>query len=232
MKQSILWVRCSIALSLVTCVLLVQPISAQTPLSDNFTLWTASSSFLNNLAAATSSPSGTFVAPKTTFTGSTGLQMSGLKRDYTLTGLQSLVTFSPPFIVTAQVTPIQGTANPFVIYLVSADFSQYLSLHANVSATYEGFWVDAPNVDSLANLGEQFSPNVIPEMKTLYKVVMQVGDTGVATVKVYGGGKLLCTRSSLQAGTGPFYLVVGQRIGLPDVTGPQVADWSSVKVTP
>jgi hypothetical protein len=225
------WSFCSITLLLVTGALLMQSAPAQT-LSDNFTLWTASSSFLNNLAAATSSPSGTFVAPTTTFTGTTGLQMSGLTQDYTLTGLQSLATFTPPLIVTAQVTPVEGTANPFVIYLASADFSQYLALHANVSATYEGFWVNAPDVDPLYDLGEKFSPDVVPHMNTLYKVVMQVNSTGVGTVKIYGGGKLLGTRSDLQVGTDPLYLVIGQRIGLPDVTGPQAADWLSIRVAP
>lgn len=231
MKQSMLWARCSIALSLITCVLLVQPVSAQARLLDDFTLWTANSSFLNNLASATSSPSGTFVTPRTTFTGLTGLQMSGLREDYTLTGVQSLSTFSAPFTVTTQVMPVKGTANPFAIYLVSPDSTQYLTLHANVNPVYEGFWADAPNVDYLYSLGKQFSPNFVPQMKTEYKVVIKVSATGVGTVKVYAAGKLLGTLSGLQAGTGPFYLVLGQRIGLAEA-GPQVADWSSVKVTP
>lgn len=230
MKQSTLWVRSSIAVSLVTCVLLVQPISAQTGLLDNFTLWTASSSFLNDLATATSYPSGTFVAPQTNFTGLTGLQMSGLTEDYTLTGVQSLSTFIAPFTVTTQVMPVQGTANPFAIYLVSADLTQYLTLHANVNPVYEGFWADAPNVDHLYNLGKQFPHNFVPQMNTEYKVVMKVGATGLGTVKVYAAGKLLGTLSGLQVGTGPFYLVLGQRIGLAEA-GPQIADWFSVKVT-
>jgi hypothetical protein len=231
MKQSRLWVRCSIALSLVTCVLLAQPTSAQTGLLDNFTLWTASSSFLNNLAGATSSPPGTFVAPQTTFTGLTGLQMSGVTEDYTLTGIQSLSTFTAPFTVITQVMPVQGTANPFAIYLVSADLTQYLTLHANVNPVYEGFWADAPNVDYLYNLGKQFPHNFVPQMNTEYKVVMKVGATGLAIVRVYAAGKLLGTLHGLQVGTGPFYLVLGQRIGLAEA-GSQVADWSSVKVTP
>jgi hypothetical protein len=227
MKQ-LLWVR-SVALSLVTGALLINCAAAQR-LSDNFTLWTANSPFLNNLAAATSSPSGTFIAPQTTFTGTTGLQMSGLSQDFTLTGLQSLTTFSAPLTTTLEVTPIQGTANPFAIYLVSADLTQYLTLHANVDPVYEGFWVNAPNVNELYNLGQQFSPNFEPQMNTLYKLVMQINSLGVGTVKIYSGEKLLGTFKNLQAGTGPFYLVVGQRIGLPEQTGPQVADWSSVTV--
>jgi hypothetical protein len=231
MRLLLFRVRCFIVLSFVTGALLVNSAMAQ-HLSDNFTLWSASSAFLDNLAAATSSPSGTFVAPQTTFTGTTGLQMSGLTQDYTMTGLQSLMTFSAPLTVTTEVTPIQGTANPFAIYLVSTDLTQYLTLHANVDPVYEGFWVNAPNVNQLYNLGEQFSPNFVPQMNTLYRVAIQVNSSGVGTVKVYSGKTLLGTLKNLEVGTGPFYLVVGQRIGLPEQTGPQVADWSSVTVAP
>lgn len=232
MKQFMLWGRCFMVLALVAAVLPAYTASAQTYLSDNFTLWTTSSTFLNNLAAATSSPSGTFVSPRTTFTGLTGLQMSGLTQDFTLTGLQSLATFSAPFTVTAQVTAIKGTANPFAIYLASADLTQYVTVHANVDPVYEGFWANAPNVDQLYNLGEQFSPNFVPQMNTLYKVVVRLDSSGTGTVKIYSGNTPLGTLRNLQAGTGPFYLVVGQRIGLPEQTGQQVADWASVTVTP
>jgi len=230
MKQSMHWALRFMIFSLVTGVLLMQPAVAQ-HLSDNFTLWTASSTFLNSLAAATSSPGGTFVSPTTTFTGQTGLQMSGLTEDFTLTGLQSLAAFSAPYTVTVEVTPIEGTANPFAIYLASSDLTQYLTLHANVNPVYQGFWADASNVGPLASLGEQFSPNFVPQMGTLYKIVMNVDSTGLAAVTVFGAGKHLGTLSGLQAGTGPFYLVIGQRIGLAP-TGSQVADWSSVKVVP
>jgi hypothetical protein len=227
--RQLLWVRRLVGLSLVTGALLINSAVAQR-LSDNLTLWTASTQFLNNLAAATSSPSGTFVAPQTTFTGATGLQMSGLTQDYTLTGLQSVTTFSAPLNIAIQVTPVQGTANPFAIYLANADLSQYLALYANVNPVYEGFWANAPDINGLDNLGEQFSPNVVPQMSTPYEVVIQVNSAGLGTVKIYSGGILLGARRNLQPGTGPFYLVLAQKIGLPEETGPQVANWSSITV--
>lgn len=232
MKQPTYRARCYVVLALIAGVSWTHPASAQTYLSDNFTLWTSSSSYLNELASATSSPSGTFVNPRTIFTGLTGLQMSGLTQDFTLTGLQSLATFSAPFTVTTQVTAIKGTANPFAIYLTSADLTQYITVHANVDPVYEGFWANAPNVDQLYNLGEQFSPNFVPQMNTLYTVVIHLDSSGIATVRIYSGSTLLGTLRNLQAGTGPFYLVIGQRIGLPEQTGPQVADWLSVTVIP
>jgi hypothetical protein len=219
------------AFPVLIAAVLINSASAQT-LSDNFTQWTSSSQFMDNLAAATSSPSGTFVFPRTIFAGLKGLQMSGLTNDFTLTGLQSLTTFCAPLTATIQVTPIQGTANPFAIYLASADLSQYLTVHANVDPVYEGFWANAPNVNELYNLGEQFSPNFVPQMKTQYKVVIQIDPSGVGTVKIYSGDTLLGTLTDLQSGTGPFNLVIGQRIGLPEQTGPQVADWLSVVAAP
>jgi hypothetical protein len=227
MKLSVSRIFCAVAFSLLA---LVHFASAQTLLLDNFTLWTSSSSFLNSLAGATSSPAGTFVTPQTTFTGTTGLQMSGLTGDYTMTGLQSLATFSAPFTVTVQVTPTQGTANPFAIYIVSADLTQYLTLSANVSPAYQGFWADAPNISELYNLGEQFSPNVVPQLNTQYRIVMEINSSGVGTVNVYEGKKLLGTLTSLESGIGLFYVVIGQKIGLAP-TGSQVADWSSVRIT-
>lgn len=136
-------------------------------LSDNFILWTASSPLLNNLAAAWNGGASGFVAPRTIFTGLTGLQMSGLTQNNTLTGLQSLATFSTPWTVTVQVRPIEGTANPFAIFLVNADLSQYLVLYANVNTAFafEGFWGNAPNIGSLDFLGEQFSPNIVPQFE-------------------------------------------------------------------
>jgi hypothetical protein len=231
MKKILPWIRCFAAFPVLIAAVLIIPASAQN-LSDNFTHWTSSSPFMDNLAAATSSPSGTFVVPRTIFTGLSGLQMSGLTNDFTLTGLQSLTTFSAPLTVTIQVTPIQGTANPFAIYLASADLSEFLTVHANVDPVYEGFWANAPNVNELYNLGEKFSPNFVPQMKTQYKVVIQIDSSGVGTVKIYSGDVLLGTLTDLQSGTGPFNLVIGQRIGLPEQTGPQVANWLSVTVAP
>jgi hypothetical protein len=193
-------------------------------------LWTTSSSFLTNLARGTSSPPGSFVSPQLTFSKQIGMQMSGLTEEYTFTGVQSLSTFSAPFTVVTQVTPTQGTANPFLIDLVSADFTQFFTLHANVNPVYQGFWANAPDMSALWQLGEQFSPSIVPELNTVYTIVLSVDATGAASAQVKSSGKVLGTLSGLQPGVGPFYLVLGQRIGLAS-SGSQVADWSQVRVT-
>jgi hypothetical protein len=198
----------------------------------NAKLWTTSSAFLDALAIASSSPPGSFVMPELKFDPLfPGMQMTGIVQDFRLTGVQSISTFSPPFTVTAYVAPVRGTANPFEIFLASADLTQFITLAANVNPVYYGFWAGAPNVGPLADLGEQFSPPISPQFNAVYKIVLTVDATGAGTASVEdSSGALLGSLSGLEPGTGPFYLVLGQRIGLAQ-TGLQAADWYYVGVT-
>ncbi|MGO9405181.1 MAG: hypothetical protein ACLPVW_17090 [Terriglobales bacterium] len=213
--------------------------NAETLLVDNFTtdttlntsLWTTGSSFLTALAAASSSPPASFVSPQLTYNSQFGMTMTGPTEDYQTTAVQSLSTFTPPFKVVTYVTAAGGTANPFEIFLASPDLTQFLSVTANVSSTYYGLWATAPNVSQLWQLGEQFSPPISPNFYAPYIVTISVNAKGVATVTIENFvGTVLGRVSKLKAGTGPFYLVLGQRIGL-TATGSQFADWFSVKVT-
>jgi hypothetical protein len=200
-----------------------------TVLFDNFTNWTTNSTFLTDLAAASSSPPASFVAPQLSF--QSGLQVTGPTEDFQTTGVQSVATFLAPFTVCARVTPIAGTANPFEIFLVSSDLTQYVTLAANVSPVFHGMWIGAPNIAPLFDLGEQFSPPFDPVLGTTYAVSISVDASGVASARVSDvKGKVLGTMSGLQSGTGPFYLVLGQRIGLAP-TGPQEAVWSLVRIS-
>ena len=207
---------------------------------DNFALWTTSSSFLTSLATASSSPPASFVPPTLGF-NQLGLTMTGPAQDYQTTGVQSLNTLSPPFTVTISVTATQGTANPIAIFLASADLTQFLTVTANVTPTYEGMWATAPNISELWQLGEQFEPTITPAFNTLYQIIITVNSryssplvppssdaqaAAIVTVK-NGQGTVLGTVLNLQPGTGPFYLVLGQRIG-DGPTGTQAASWKSV----
>lgn len=213
---------------------------AQTLLVDNFTkdsslntsLWTTNSPFLTALAAASSSPAASFVTPQLTFNSQFGMTLTGPTEDYQTTGVQSLLTFTPPFKVVTYVLTTGGTANPFEIFLASPDLTQFLTVDANVCPCYNGFWVSAPNVSQLWQLGKQFSPPISPNFYAPYIVIINVNAEGIATVNIENFvGTTLGKILKLEAGTGPFYLVLGQRIGLPDQTGSQFANWFSVKVT-
>jgi hypothetical protein len=196
-------------------------------LFDNFDKWTTDSDLLSSLATDFTCA---FVPARLGFSPS-GLRITGPTQDFQLTGVQSLSTFTAPFTVVTKVVATEGTANPFEIFLVSADLTQYLAVAGNVNPSVIGFWVVTPNLGPLgSSLGEQFTPNIVTALDTPYQIEIAVDAEGAATVNVAAGGSLLGTLSNLQPGTGPFYLILGQRLGY-TATGLQVANWSYVGVT-
>jgi hypothetical protein len=207
-------------------------------LFDNFTqdsslntaLWTTSSALLNSLAAASSSPPASFVTPQLSFRRS-GMKMTGLTQNFQTTGVQSLSTFTPPFRLITLVAATQGTGDPFEVFLVSADLTQFLTVTGNVNPVYQGIWATATNVSLLWQLGDQLSPPISTAFGTPYRIEIDVSAHGAATVTVESSdGTQLGSVSGLQPGVGPFYLVLGQRIGL-TTPGSQVAFWRYVRVT-
>jgi hypothetical protein len=211
---------------------------AQQPLlEDNFTkdsslnpsLWTDNSSFLDSLAAASSSPSASFVVPTLVFSQA-GMKMTGLSQDFQTTGVQSLSTFAPPFTVLAWAEATRGTADPFEIFLVSSDLSQFVTVTANVNPTYDGMWANANNISQLWQLGDQFQPQITPTLNVVYRILITVDANGAGSVTMENNaGQVLGSVFNLQPGTGPFYLVLGQRIGLAKAES-QIAYWKYVSV--
>lgn len=200
----------------------------------NTSLWKTSSNLLNSLAAASSSPPASFVTPQLNFSAA-GMEMSGVNGFFETAGLQSWTTFTAPFTVQATVEGTEAAGNPFEIFLVSADLSQFLTVSGNLSASnggYYGIWTTAPNVSQLWQLGEQLQPPTLAAPNTEYTINITVNANGTATVSVLqSDGTLSGGASNLQPGTGPFYLVLGQREGLPfNGPGPNVAYWGSVSV--
>lgn len=197
-------------------------------LNDNFgedgalnpSYWTTSSAFLTALAAAASSPAGSFVAPELAFHPS-GMKMTAPTQDYEMTGIQSIDTFGAPLNTQISVTPTAGRDDSFEIFLASPDLTQFLTVSGNVGSANKGIWATAPNISELSQLGEQFSPPIETAFNTDYKILIDIDAQGAATVTVKNINAVLGTLSNLQAGVGPFYLVLGQRTGLAR-TGPQV----------
>jgi hypothetical protein len=195
----------------------------------NSSLWTDNSSFLDSLAAASSSPPASFVVPTLAFSQA-GMKMTGLTQDFQTTGVQSVSTFTPPFTVLAWASASHGTADPFEIFLASSDLSQFVTVTANVSPTYDGMWANAQNISQLWQLGEQFQPTISPTLGNVYRILITVDAQGVGSVTMENGsGKVSGSFFSLQPGTGPFYVVLGQRIGLAKAES-QIAYWKYVSV--
>jgi hypothetical protein len=204
-------------------------------LADNFTsdtslnpnLWVTQSSILTSLARASSSPSSTLLNPTLSF-GSSGMQMSGVNADYQLTGIQSLPSFTPPFSINTTVMGTVAHGNPFYVYLVNSNLTDYFSLAGNLnpSSGVPGFWIDYPTAASLSSLGISIYSN--PTIDIWYTVEMAVDTNGNGACAITANGNLLVSESGFSVGTGPFYLVLAQREGLPDESGTNVALWQSV----
>jgi hypothetical protein len=243
--------RWTAVFSLVTVIALTQAASSQMLrsafvepantylLHDNFVkdselnpnLWTTDSPFLTAIANASDSPPPTFVPPTLVFGGeSGGMEMSGPDENYEATGVQSLSTFAPPFSVFIHVTPTAGAANAFEIFLASDDLSQFVTVSCNINSG--NIWANAANITQLWHFGEEFSPPIQAQFGTLYTVIINVNAKGEASIKIKDPqGAVLGAVSGLQAGgVGPFYLVLGQKIGSATPT-PLGADWFSVRVT-
>ena len=220
-----------------------EPANGTKVLADNFTLdsslnaniWTTSSSLLSTIANTFSS---SLVSLNLDFLGSDGMQMSGVNGYYQFGGIQTQQSFTPPFSVQVNVTGTQAVGNSFVVYLSNQDFSQFLTLSGNLSSSntgYYGIWVDDPAIFATGQqLGVQLQPPALAALDTDYTIDISVNAQGAATVSVQDtNGTVFGTYCGLQiGGNGPFYLVLGQREGLPSLpAGPNVADWSYAAVT-
>jgi hypothetical protein len=189
----------------------------------NVSQWQTNTPLLAALAQAESSG---LVDPRLSF-DAFGMKIAGVSGTYQLTGIQSAASFSPPF--TARVT-VKGTiahGNAFSFYITNNDLSQGIRLEGNLNpgnGQYRGLWIAhgrAPGDD----VYRQTSLN------QWYTVVVSVdaNGTGAATISD-ARGAVLASRSGLPVGTGPFFVVLGQREGAPFTVGPNEAIWASVTV--
>ncbi len=240
---------CFVTAALVTALLLVAPPAASAQLSDNFTqdvglngsIWTSSSSFLTSMASATSSPPGSFLTPSLCFSAApasscstpAGMAMSGVNGTLEFTGIQSVQAFSPPFTFETTVEAIEADGNPFNVYLVSGDLSQWISIAGNVNSgngPYYGIDVNWTNSGQLfSSLGS--TVYATPGTGIFYNITVSIDSSGNASMSISAAGTTLGSISNLSVGKGPFYVVLAQREGLPYTVGPNLAVWQSVQLS-
>jgi hypothetical protein len=208
-------------------------------LSDDFTadsglnasLWTTSSSLLSGLATKFNS---VLLTPVLGF-GGAGMNLSGVNWSNELAGVQSVANFHPPFTLTTTVTAMEAHGNAYEVFLFSADLSQWLDVSGNLNpgnGSFFGVWVNY-NESGLPflSLGDDLYSD--PSTNSQYTLQIFVEATGVATVSLYSSnGAVLGVQSGLNVGTGPFYLILGQREGGPRVPGANVATWKDVFIAP
>ncbi|HUJ11426.1 MAG TPA: family 16 glycosylhydrolase [Verrucomicrobiae bacterium] len=217
------------------------PIAATAEWVDNFTsdsilntaLWTTDSGLLSALAVASSDVGSTLITPTLSF-GPTGMQMSGVNSTYELAGIQSLSTFAPPITLNITVAGTVANGNPFDVFLVSSDLSQRIDISGNLNSAngdYYGVWVNYTGSGlGLWQLGDLFYGS--PSTGVFYTIQISVGTDGNASISLAdANGNTLASQDGLPVGTGPFYIVLAQREGLPYTVGPNVAIWQSASVT-
>lgn len=210
-------------------------LAAQTLLLDNFTsdtalntsLWTNQSPVLDALLANYASK---WVAPTLSF-GPGGMQMSGVNAEEEFTGLASVRTYSAPLTMTVTVEGTIANGNPFELLLVNNDLSSRMSLLGNLNSAndpYYGIWVNYKGSATPFHMGGDlfFSQ---PTTNTPYTMQLSVDGTGHATARLADtNGNFV--RTDLLVGTGPFYVVLAQREGLPVTVGTNIAIWHSISV--
>jgi hypothetical protein len=158
--------------------------------------------------------------------------MSGTNGDYQFTGIQSNTTIAPPFTfqTTVEATVDYGCA--FQAYIVSGDRSQSVFFTANLApdSGYYGMGVNLGAIDGggYTSFGNMYNGTV----NTWYVVTFKFDANGYAdaTLSDTSGNRLGWT-VPFYVGKGPFYVVLAQYEGGPDVSGPQTAIWQSVSVT-
>lgn len=196
-------------------------------------VWTTDTPLLKTLGGKTSFfISSAWVEPKVSFSNQ-GMTVSGVSGTYQFTGIQSDQSFSAPFKLQATVMGTVANGNAFELYLVSEDLRQYMSVAGNLNKRnfgYYGTWLSSgsPNTDILSG----FNLYPTPDVNVWYTVTIAVNTTGLADVVLTNAaGNLLGSRSGVGLGTGPFFVILAQREGLPNTVGPNSAKWWRVEIS-
>jgi len=215
------------------------PVTSAAQLADDFTtdtrlntnLWTTASSVLSGLASKFNSA---LLTPILNFDGA-GMGFSGVNWSNEIAGVQTRGTIEPPFTLNTTVSAAQAHGNAYEVFLLSADLAQWLNVAGNLNpgnGSFFGVWVNYDKSGlGFLSLGNNLYSD--PSTNSLYTIQIFVQSSGIATVALFSStGAALGVQSGLNVGTGPFYLVLGQREGGPRVPGANVATWKNASLTP
>jgi uncharacterized protein (TIGR03437 family) len=217
--------------ALVALLPALQTARAQQLFADNFSqdsslntgLWSTDTALINTIAASLSA---TLVAPLLSFSN-VGMTMSGVSGNLQFTGIQSSVAFAPPFVLQADVTGTVAHGNAFIIDLETGNEDEGLSVAGNLNpynAPYYGMNLSADDGETVL-----YS---MPSVNVPYTISMAMDVGGQATVVLSDStGSVLGSRSDINVGDGPFYVLLLQYEGYPYAAGPNGAVWQSVRVT-
>jgi hypothetical protein len=180
--------------------------------------WQVGTSLLTSLAQAQGLR---YVDPQLNF-DHLGMRMAGVNGTYEFTGVQSTNSLSPPLKVRVKVMGTVSHGRTFAFYLLSNDLRQPLAIEGNLNpqSGYQGLSIGTVKV--LRDV----------ETNQWYTVVVVVDARGSATVTFSDSRDMvLASKSGLQLGLGPFFIVLGQAEGAPVTVGSNEAVWSFAEVT-
>lgn len=216
----------------------------------NPALWAVRSDLLARFAAVKGCRS---VFPSLAF-GPGGMQMSGVGPGQMI-GIQSLAGFVAPFSFSATAVGMSAHGVPFEVCLLSADLRQWVTIAGHLGGEGSGAelvvgggfgrvvrgGVAVPLGGSAPNYGVwlNYSGSGLPINSLGYKlyeaplagvpytVQVSTAPDGTASIGLVNStGLSLAARAGLPVGSGPFYVVLGGRLG------PTYANWQSVQLTP
>jgi hypothetical protein len=166
---------------------------------------------------------------------SSGFVMSGVTGANEFVGIQSIASFSTPLTLETAVDGTEANGNAFVIYLVTKDLDEYLTMSANLNVgngSYYGIWLGSTARG--VSLGSD-APQMLyqqPGKSIWYIARMAVDSRGLASVTLFNEDRMiLASKRNVEVGRGPFYIILGQREGMPITAGPNEAVWSWLMVT-
>ncbi|MFZ0665977.1 MAG: kelch repeat-containing protein, partial [Acidimicrobiales bacterium] len=210
------------------------PASTCTGFSDNFQGSTLSSDWETQtplVSAVASDLSDIDAQPSLDFPGS-GMEVEGADEPNHFVGIQSVTACQGPFTFKTSVEGQNSYGSPFLIYLVSADQSEAVSVEGDLDPSDGGYGIWASSTLGAA-YGESGSTDIFSSPATgfTYDVSVSVDETGNATVALSGPGISTPIVDQVgNVGTDPLYAVIGQRSNFSDPDYPNEAFWSDASL--
>jgi MFS family permease len=232
-----LLVLCVLSLNFLFAVPLVG--AQQTIFSDDFTkdksldanVWVRNGNLGYNVYKAVESAVLSGGGPYLTLVDSTpafsssGMSISAANEQFTMTTVESVYSFSAPFVLRANVSASQGGGAAFAIWLNGqVGFSACL----NPTGSKYGIWCDNP--------GKWFSEKLVasPKLNTIYDLSISVDSSGLPTLTVNSGGLTLGSTVGLSlSNPSSVKILIGQYEFWEQDTGigTNQAYWKTITVT-
>ncbi len=204
-------------------------------LSDNFAAsrilspseWVTRSSMMSSMAAIGNE---VLVGPALGFS-SAGMTMAGASGPQQFTGVQSVKVFAPPLTVTARVTSNVSSGNPFGLFLINQQMTQYIDIGGNLNPANGAYGIRLDTQDGPSGYLGSDVLVATPRVGTTYVLSIAMDSAGTADARVEDiSGNLLGSATGIAVGPGPFYVVLAQWEGTPVTEGPNQATWTSLDV--